>query len=60
MRYEYARDEKLKEWRWVLKSDNRAIIAISPGGYRDRRDCVAAIERVKSSADAPVVEVKMF
>ena len=53
MTYYYGKDSR-DEWRWHLKADNSKIIAVSSEGYNHERDCVAAIERVKSSQDAAV------
>ncbi len=41
------------EWRWRLVAGNNEIIA-SGEGYRDKRDCLHAIELVKDSKDARV------
>ena len=41
------------EWRWRLVAGNNEVIA-SGEGYRDRKDCLHAIELVKDSKDAPV------
>ncbi|HEV2720728.1 MAG TPA: DUF1508 domain-containing protein [Thermoanaerobaculia bacterium] len=57
MKYYYGRDVR-DEWRWQLLTDNQKIVAVSPKGYNHERDCVAAIERVKCSQDAPVVKVE--
>ena len=56
MKYYYGRDVR-DEWRWQLHTDNRKIIAVSAQGYNHERDCVAAIEKVKSSMDAAVVKL---
>ena len=42
------------EWRWRLVAGNERIIAVSGEGYRDRRDCLHAIELVKDSKEAGV------
>ena len=42
------------EWRWRLVAGNERIIATSGEGYRDKRDCLHAIELVKDSADVRV------
>ena len=42
------------EWRWRLIAGNEQIIANSGEGYRDKRDCLHAIELVKDSLDARV------
>jgi uncharacterized protein YegP (UPF0339 family) len=44
------------EWRWHLRAANNRIIADSGEGYRDKQDCLHAIELVKNSKDAPVKE----
>ena len=44
------------EWRWRLVATNKQTIADSGEGYVDKRDCLAAIELVKNSRDAPVEE----
>ena len=56
MRYYYGKDPR-DEWRWQLKADNQKVIAISAEGYNHERDCVAAIERVKSSKDTEVTKL---
>ena len=38
------------EHRWRLKSSNGQIIASSGQGYKDKRDCKNAIERIKTDA----------
>ena len=42
--------DKKKEHRWRLKSSNGQIIATSGQGYKDKRDCKNAIERIKKDA----------
>lgn len=44
------------EWRWQLTAANNRIIADSGEGYQNKQDCLAAIELVKNSKDAPVKE----
>lgn len=44
-----------KNWRWNLKSGNHEIIA-SGESYVNKSDCLHAIDLVKSSANAPVIE----
>ena len=53
MYYEVYKDAS-GEWRWRLWAANNKIIANSGEGYVNRTDCLAAIELVKSSKDAPV------
>jgi uncharacterized protein YegP (UPF0339 family) len=42
--------DKVQEYRWRLKATNQQIIATSGQGYKDRRDCESAIERIKADA----------
>jgi uncharacterized protein YegP (UPF0339 family) len=44
------------EWRWRLKAANGNILADSGEGYNNKQDCRDALDSVKASADAPVVE----
>lgn len=55
MYYQVYRDSA-NEWRWRLKAANHKQIADSGEGYHNKSDCLAAIELVKSSSDAPVNE----
>lgn len=49
--------DKAGEHRWRLRAANRNVIATSGDGYKDKRDCLAAIESVKRhAADAKVTE----
>jgi uncharacterized protein YegP (UPF0339 family) len=41
-------------WRWNLKAANNRIIADSGESYVNKTDCLAAIQLVKNSKDAPV------
>lgn len=45
------------EWRWRLRAANYRIIADSGEGYHNKADCLAAIQLVKSSYDAPIYEI---
>lgn len=56
MRFEMQKDGK-GEWRWRLRATNGNIIADSGEGYRHREDCERGIAIVKSSADAPIVDM---
>jgi uncharacterized protein YegP (UPF0339 family) len=49
LKFETYQDKK-KEHRWRLKSSNGQIIATSGQGYKDKRDCTSAIERIKKDA----------
>jgi uncharacterized protein YegP (UPF0339 family) len=42
------------QYRWRLRAGNHRIIAVSGEAYHNRTDCIAAIELVKSSKDAPI------
>ncbi|MCH8980319.1 MAG: DUF1508 domain-containing protein [Armatimonadetes bacterium] len=46
--------DRAGEWRWTLYEANNRKIADSGEGYKNKSDCVAAIDLVKSSTDAPV------
>jgi uncharacterized protein YegP (UPF0339 family) len=56
MRYEMYKDAQLL-WRWRLKAANNKIIADSGEPYHNKQDYRDAIDLVKSSGDAPVVEL---
>ena len=49
LKFETYADKK-KEHRWRLKSSNGQVIATSGQGYKDKRDCDSAIERIKKDA----------
>jgi len=43
------------EWRWRLWAANRSdVLADSGEGYKNKADCLHAINLVKNSKDAPV------
>jgi uncharacterized protein YegP (UPF0339 family) len=44
------------EWRWRLLAANNRNIANSGQGYRNKQDCLDAVELVKGSRGAPVIE----
>ena len=49
--------DRAGEYRWRLRSMNKQVLASSGEGYKEKRDCLAAIESVKrAAAEAPVVE----
>lgn len=56
MRYELYRDSD-GGWRFRLVAANNEIIATGES-YRNRKDCLGAIELVKLSKDAPVRMVR--
>nr|WP_315871128.1 DUF1508 domain-containing protein [Trichocoleus desertorum] len=43
-------------WRWRLRASNHKIIADSAESYHNKQDCLAGIDLVKGSKDAPVQE----
>ena len=47
MHYKVYKDLR-NEWRWRLRAANNEIIADSGEGYRNKSDCLAAINLVKS------------
>jgi uncharacterized protein YegP (UPF0339 family) len=47
--FEIYQDQK-GEQRWRLKATNGQIIATSGQGYKDKRDCKNAIDRIKKDA----------
>jgi uncharacterized protein YegP (UPF0339 family) len=49
LKFETYEDAK-KEHRWRLKATNGQIIATSGQGYKDKRDCKNAIERIQKDA----------
>ena len=55
MQYVMYQDQK-NEWRWRLFAANNRILADSGEGYKNKADCLAAINLVKSSSSAPVYE----
>lgn len=42
------------EWRWYLRAANGKRIADSGEGYKNKQDCLDAIDKVKGSGDAKV------
>ncbi|GJE26965.1 YegP family protein [Methylobacterium organophilum] len=56
MRFELYRDAA-GEWRWRLRASNGNVIADSGEGYVRREDCEHAIELVRRSGEARVVDM---
>lgn len=54
-RYEIERDGS-GQWRWRFKAGNGEIVS-SGESYRNRTDCVHAVDLMRRSGDAPLVEV---
>jgi uncharacterized protein YegP (UPF0339 family) len=47
--------DKAGEWRWRLRANNHEIIATSGEGYKNKQDCLHAIDLVRSlSQDAEI------
>jgi uncharacterized protein YegP (UPF0339 family) len=53
----YIYKDQQGQFRWRLTAANYKIIATSGEGYWNRADCRAAIDLVKSSTSAPVVDL---
>jgi uncharacterized protein YegP (UPF0339 family) len=58
--YYYGKHPGDDLWRWHLKTENNKVVAVSPKGYNQERDCVAAIEIVKSAHEAEVRKLHCF
>jgi uncharacterized protein YegP (UPF0339 family) len=56
MKYEYWKSAGDRKWYWHLKAANGEKIAQSEG-YTSKHDCVHAIQLVKSSSNAPEVNL---
>jgi uncharacterized protein YegP (UPF0339 family) len=52
----FVRRDAANQWRWRLRSANRRIIAESGEAYINKADCLAAIDLVKGSGNAPVID----
>ena len=49
--------DRAGQYRWRLRSMNKQILATSGEGYKEKRDCLSAIDSVKrAAAEAPVVD----
>lgn len=56
MNYEIWKSDEDHQWYWHLRARNGKIIAASGEGYHNKQDCLAGIDLVKESDDAPVKE----
>ncbi len=56
MQYMYYREQSSNLWCWTLYGDDRRKMAVSVEKYYNKGDCLAAIEQIRGSADAPVIE----
>ena len=52
----YVYRDRANEWRWRLLAANRRTIADSGEGYHNKSDCLAAIQLVKGSSNAPIYD----
>lgn len=52
----YIHKDAAGEFRWYLQAANGRKVATSGEGYKNKGDCLAAIELVKGSAKAPVTD----
>jgi uncharacterized protein YegP (UPF0339 family) len=48
--------DRAGEWRWYLVAANGRKIADSGEGYKNKSDCLSAINLVKGSNNAPVYD----
>ncbi len=55
MKFRVYPDAK-SEWRWNLVADNGRKIADSGEGYKQRQDCLDAIDLVKTQAPTAAIE----
>jgi uncharacterized protein len=53
----YVYKDTHAQWRWRLVAANNRIIANSGEGYWNKADCLAAIDLVKGSYNAPVYDI---
>ena len=56
MKFYYGKDNQ-GYWRWRLVAANNLTIAVSSESYHNESDCLASINLVKSSSNAPVYKV---
>ncbi|HSW17187.1 MAG TPA: DUF1508 domain-containing protein [Ramlibacter sp.] len=56
MQFIYYREESSNLWRWTLYGDNRRKLAESVEKYYNQADCLAAIEQVRHSNEAEILE----
>ena len=53
MRFKVYKDTR-GEWRWRLKSANGNTLADSGEGYKNKQDCIHAVNLVKGTINVPV------
>jgi len=54
--YYHLYQDTSSQWRWRLIAANNRIIANSGEAYHNKTDCVAAINLVRGSGNAPIRE----
>lgn len=52
----YVYKDTAGQWRWYLRAANNRKIADSGESYQNKSDCLAAIDLVKASYNAPVYD----
>lgn len=52
----YVYKDAAGQWRWYLNAANNRKIANSGEGYFNKADCLAAVNLVKGSTNAPIRE----
>ncbi len=55
MKFNIYKDDK-NEFRWKLRGNNNRTIANSGEGYNSKQHCREAIELVKASVDAEIID----
>jgi uncharacterized protein YegP (UPF0339 family) len=55
MEFEIYQDTK-REWRWTLKGKNGEPLAVSSEGYKNKFDCMAAMELFREGAPSASIE----
>lgn len=53
--YWYYKDAA-NQWRWYYRAGNNEIIAVSSEAYHNKQDCLHAINLMKGSSNAGVLE----
>jgi len=57
MKFRIYKDRK-KEWRWQLQSKNGKFIADSGEGYKNKKDCIAMVQKVAPEVEFVVEQPK--
>ena len=56
MHYVYFREESSNLWCWTLYGEDHRKMAVNVEKYYNKADCLAAIDKVRQSSEAPVRE----